>query len=384
MATPDLWQQADWQGAVLSFCRLGRQHGLPVGVQESLSALAVCRFGPLHEREYLRHSLRALLCASRQDVDKFEELFEAYWHTDPKRPRRFANDRPAVNPLGVVTRRTNRSIMTLLGQGETPSNETREDNEVAGASLQESLRRTDFSQVPFGQTDALERLTERLAWQLSARLSRRLQPSSKQELISLRGTLRRNLQHGGEPLELAFRRRRLRKPSLVALLDISGSMDQYSLFFLRFLHALQQSFRQMDAYLFSTRLTPISAKLRQQKFPDTLRRLSEREEAWSSGTKIGACLETFHAEHARPLLSRSAVVMILSDGYDTGEPERLERQLMRFRGKVRQLIWLNPMLGQPHYQPTTAGMQAALPWIDAFLPAHNLESLLALEQHISR
>ena len=252
-------------------------------------------------------------------------------------------------------------MLTFASLAQEASDQTREDEEVAGASLQETLRRTDFFKIPMSQLEELEQLTRRLAEQLSTRLSRRQRPSPHSGRISLRGTIRRNLQHGGESLHLCFRQRRERKPGLVVFLDISSSMDQYSLFFLRFLHALQQHFRRMDGFLFSTRLTPISEKLKTRAFPDSLRQLAEREDAWSSGTRIGSCLKDCHTEYSRSMLSRNTIVLILSDGCDTDAPDLLAQQLQRFRDEVRKVIWLNPLLGIQGYGPATAGMQAALP-----------------------
>lgn len=370
-------QHADLPEALLGFCRLVRESGFRVGIQESHEVLRACGRIPLQRKRLLRDSLRTLLCSSRSEVEAFDPLFEAYWSTEPL-PVKRSDRKRKINPLGVVTRES-RSILTFLNAGDSREESIREDQEVSGASLQEALRKTDFSKVPMGQMEELERLTQRLSEQLSARLSRRMKPTVRSGPVSLRRTLRNSLQYGGEPLHLSHRTRKQRKPGLVVLLDISGSMDQYSLFFLRFLHALQQNFRRMDAFLFSTRLTPISEKLRVRQFPDSLRKLSEREEAWSSGTRIGECLHAFHEEHARPLLSRNTIVLLLSDGFDTGSPELLGQQMRRFHGRVRKVIWLNPMLGMQNYQPATAGMQAALPWVDAFLAAHNLESLLELE-----
>ncbi len=378
MRAPVFWQHESLPVALLEFCRQAREQGFRIGVSEAHAALEALRMGPLHRKSYVRESLRALFCTSQQDLEAFDPLFEAYWSTEPV-PYPRSNRNKKVNPLGVVTRES-RSLLTFMNSSEGQSDSVREDQEVSGASLQEALRKTDFSKVPMAQMEELERLTQRLSEQLSARLSRRLKPSVREGKLHLRRTFRQNLQHGGEPLQLSYRTRKLRKPGLVVLLDISGSMDQYSLFFLRFLHALQQNFRRMDAFLFSTRLTAISEKLRTRQFPESLRKLSEREEAWSSGTRIGECLHQFHEVHARPLLSRNTIVLILSDGYDTGDPELLGQQMRRFHGRVLKTIWLNPMLGTASYEPVTAGMQAALPWVDAFVAAHNLESLLDLEK----
>ncbi|HMB92841.1 MAG TPA: VWA domain-containing protein, partial [Rhodothermales bacterium] len=184
------------------------------------------------------------------------------------------------------------------------------------------------------------------------------------------------------PIELSFRGRKPRKPRLVILLDVSGSMEQYSFFLLRFIYALQQHFAQVDSFLFSTRLMRVTDALKTRHLHETLRSLSNTAEAWASGTRIGECLAEFNMTYAPRVLSRSALVLILSDGLDTGEPERLERELRKLQRRAKKIIWLNPLLGMAGYQPSARGIRAALPLVDLMLPAHNLESLLRLEDYL--
>jgi uncharacterized protein with von Willebrand factor type A (vWA) domain len=169
---------------------------------------------------------------------------------------------------------------------------------------------------------------------------------------------------------------------LVILLDVSGSMNPYSIFFVRFAFALQKYFKRVDTFLFSTQLTEITSTLRTRQLREALQSLAERAVGWSGGTKIGESLRDLNLHHGRRLFSRDTVFMILSDGWDTGDPEMLATQLSNIRLRVRKLIWLNPLLGMTDYQPVTRGMSAALSYIDIFVPAHNLESLLNLETHL--
>ena len=187
---------------------------------------------------------------------------------------------------------------------------------------------------------------------------------------------------GGDPFALAYKKRRPTSYKFVLLLDISGSMNFYSLFLVRFAYALQESFRRVETFLFSTSLVGISDLLRTRSLPDALRRLSQRDAGWSGGTKIGESLREFNQQHGRRLLSRDTVFIILSDGWETGEPELLADEMRKARRRVLKTIWLNPLLGLKDYQPATRGMAAALPFVDVFAPAHNLESLLALEKHL--
>ena len=367
---------ADLTDAVLGFCRRLRGEGMNVGVAESLSALDVARLGPLTDPRTFRLGLRALLCTSREERDRFDALFDAYWL--PAKPRTAYRHRMT----GPVTREQTTAPLHLFGNHRGEGGRAEEGKRTTGASATERLRTTDFSQVTRADQVPLEELAQRLWKQMSLRLSRRLRVTPHGRQVHLRRTIRRNIPHGGDLVELRYRGRRVRKPRLVVFLDVSGSMDAYSFFFLRFIHALQQHFRRVDSFTFSTRLTCVSDVLR-RRLPDSLRGLAEREEGWSGGTRIGACLEAFHATYGRQMLSRNALVLILSDGLDTGPPEQLAEALRRFRGRVQKLIWLNPLLGMEGYQPVTRGLRAALPHVDAFVAAHNLESLLALEPHLT-
>ena len=171
---------------------------------------------------------------------------------------------------------------------------------------------------------------------------------------------------------------------LVIALDVSGSMNAYSIFFVRFAYALQKYFKRVDTFLFSTQLTEITSTLRARHLRDALESLAGHAAGWSGGTKIGESLQELSQLQGRRLFSRDTVFMVLSDGWETGDPAVLAEELSAIKRRVRKLIWLNPLLGMADYQPITRGMSAALPYIDVFAPAHNLESLLSLERHLSR
>jgi len=183
---------------------------------------------------------------------------------------------------------------------------------------------------------------------------------------------------------LSYKARKMQQDRLVILLDVSGSMNPYSLFLLRFAYALQKHFKRVETFLFSTQVTEITPALRGRRLDQAMQMLAQQAAGWSGGTKIGESLKDFIAFHGRRVLSRDTVFIVLSDGWDTGRPEVLAEQLREIQRRVRRVIWLNPLLGLREYQPVTRGMSAALPFIDVFAPAHNLESLLALEKQLSR
>ncbi len=365
---------------IVGFSGFLRSHGVRVGVQETLDALKAARVGVLESKQAFRSALRSLHCTSRQEAEKFDALFEAYWAESTPFPSAPQRSKPAAasDPLGRV-----RKAPTAFRMGAAQQSASdREGSATSSASRMERLRKTAFPQLTLQDQEALEELALRLWQQMSVRLSRRLRTSGLRRQVDLRRTIRRNLQRGGHPFELVYRGRQRKRPRLVALLDVSGSMDQYSLLLLRFLHALEKHFRSIDSFLFSTRLTPISAAMRRLPLQETLQVISRQDLAWSSGTRIGECLREFNLHHARRTLSRSTMVLVFSDGLDTGPPAVLAAELEKIRWRARKLVWLNPLLGTAGYQPLAQGMSAALPWIDVFAAAHNLDSLLALERHL--
>ncbi|HYZ72387.1 MAG TPA: VWA domain-containing protein, partial [Chthoniobacterales bacterium] len=182
--------------------------------------------------------------------------------------------------------------------------------------------------------------------------------------------------------ELRHKKNRRRWAKLVLLLDVSDSMNPYSLFLLKFAYALKQCAREVSAFIFSTRLIDIGGVLNAKSWPDAMEKLSGMTTGWYGGTKIGGSLQSFNERFGVKLLSKNSVIIILSDGWDTESPDALVNELQKIKNKSKQLIWLNPLLGLPGYEPVTRGMSAALPYIDVFAPAHNLESLLHLERHL--
>jgi len=267
------------------------------------------------------------------------------------------------------------------GSGEDRLREPGGAQAVTGASARERLSQADLSTLSQADAAALDQISARLFRQMSRRLARRRSWGLRGQ-VDLRRTIRGNVSHGGDPIKLRFRRRRFRPYRLVTLLDISGSMSAYSMFLVKFLYALQRHFRHVDTFLFSIRLTEITSLFRAPSLSDALAALGERPAGWSGGTNIGGSLREFNQLHSRKLRSTDTLCIILSDGWDTGDVNVLGQELGAVRRRVRKLIWLNPLLGLEDYQPITGGMRAALPHIDVFAPAHNLESLLALERHL--
>jgi uncharacterized protein len=244
------------------------------------------------------------------------------------------------------------------------------------------LGRQDFASFHDEALRDVTRVARRIARRLALRPSRRWEPGRNGARPHLRRTLRLSVKTGGELSELAFRQRKVRRTKLVVLADVSGSMDLYVRLFLQFLFALQHSFARVETFAFSTRLTRITEQLKSRGYGQALDELASEVTDWHGGTRIGDSLRGFLQGWPR-LLDRNTVVIVLSDGWETGEPEVLGEALEAIHRRVARLVWLNPLLGSPDYEPLTQGMVAALPHLDVFAPAHDLSSLARLARHLA-
>ncbi|HWZ43007.1 MAG TPA: VWA domain-containing protein [Candidatus Saccharimonadales bacterium] len=371
---------------IIEFSRFARARGLSVGVTDTLVAAEAAEAVGIADRDVFKFALRSAFCSSKEDWDLFDPLFESFWVVSrPLSDSPFPNSRRSESSKSKTSHHLPAQISMPFGSagGERQASEEG-GRAVSGASALAQLKKTDFAAVPHHDQAALEQIAMRLLRQMSLRLSRRLQPARPSGQVDLRRTIRRNISGGGDPLYLLYRWKKLRPSRLVVLLDISGSMNLYSLFLARFAYALQKHFRHVHTFAFSTGLVEITGALKARDLSSAFQALSQQAPGWSGGTMIGESLAEFNRLHGRRLLTRDTLLTILSDGWDTGEPEVLVRQLKSIRLRVKKLIWLNPLLGLADYQPVTQAMNAALPYIDVFAPAHNLESLLALERHLSR
>jgi uncharacterized protein len=365
---------------IVNFCRFARGRGLSVGIKESLAALRVVREVGIADRDAVKFALRAVLCSSKEDWDLFDSLFENFWGEEGNRDERNGQKKEARLSRSHFQGAT----LELMGLAVEAGSQHDEGKAVTGATPIERVRRVDFSQLQQSDLRELERIAGLLLRRMAWRLSRRLTTMQPRGPVDLRRTIRRSISRGGDPITLSRKGRKLQRARLVILLDVSGSMNAYSLFLVRFAYALQKQFRRVNTFLFSTQLQEITRALRGQNLEEALALLSKESAGWAGGTKIGASLREFNTRFARKLLSRETLVMIFSDGWDTGEPADLARELSEIRQRSRLLIWLNPLLGMADYQPLTRGMSAALPYVDVFAPAHNLTSLLELEHHLDR
>src|ERR1700686_2194518 len=370
------------------FTRTLRDNGYRVGLPETRDALAVLASPPALRPTSLKPALRSLFCATHSDWERFDEIFDAFWQGRDMRQRQILSGVPSAShaparklaeahvpqeALGLPDKIERRSD----GDGETQA-EGRGRRE--GASRVENLAATDLRHVVDPEDiAATHALAARLARVMRARLVRREQIRRRGRRLDLRRTIHRNVSHGGTPVDLAWRRRKIKPLRVAAMLAASGSMSLYTAFFVRFPHGVVDAFREAEAFVFHTRLAHVSASLRDRDVARAVDRLSLMAQGIGGGTRIGESLATFNRWHARRVINSRTALMIVSDGYDTGEPGQLGEEMRRLRRRCRKIIWLNPLIGWRDYSPQARGMQAALPYVDLFAPAHNLESLAALK-----
>ena len=355
----------------------------PGGTELVLSTLAADEFVLATAA---RLALKTLLSGNREQWAGFDKLFDAYWFGHDRKlvegagAQAYTHPRPDIWIKVLPPDETARAV-GRTGNGEAPE-------EYGGpliASPSDALSRADLrTLVTPDEVAEAEQIADRLARAIRYRLSRRRIPLRRGEVIDLRRTIRRNLSHGGEPLELRRKHRPERPVKLVVLLDVSGSMKLYSRYFLNFVHGLVAQWLQADAFLFHTRLVRISDALRDRDPSRAMERLSVIAEGFGGGTRIATSLKTFNDRYAKETLNTRSVVIVMSDGYDTDSPEALAVELRRLKQRARRLVWLNPLLGWKDYAPVARAMAVALDYIDCFATAHSLASLALLEDELAR
>lgn len=365
---------------LVTFCRALREHGLSVTPAEVVTATTALEIIDTRDRDEVFLSLRNILTTSVDDFPIFANLFETFWSNLPKKlVERESSEN--VQSKRSSPARAKGGLTFLLEHWHGSLRAEAQPVKVPGASDAELVTAKDFSSFTHQELEEISRIARHIARRLAKRPSRRWRPVARGHRVNLRRSLRLSLKTGGELIDLSYKRRRPKRTKLVVICDVSGSMDIYSRLLLQFIYGLQNSFAKVESFVFATSLSRITGDLKNKTYKRALDRLSTNVRGWSGGTRIGASLATFNEQWLRRIDKRT-VVIILSDGWDTGPPQQLAETLAQLKRRAGRLIWLNPLLGSSGYQPVTRGMQAALPFISVFAPAHDLASLRALEPHL--
>lgn len=365
------------------FVRMLRAAGLAVRQGGLTDALAALSDVGIERRADVHHALRAVLVGRCEDLARFDELFARFWRT-----RRRGADPNGPVPMQLPARA--RSNVRFLGPGlgdataaESAAHDAEKPVGRATFSQDEILRRRDFAALTSSEVAQAEQVIARLAWSPGQRTTRRWTTGGRRT-IDFRRLLRANARHGGEVLTLPRRQRTQAPRPLVLVCDVSGSMEPYTRMLLLFAHALSTRGGKVEVFVFSTRLTRVTRQFAVSSAQAAVSRVRDAVRDWSGGTRIGQAIRTFNTAWARRVLRRQPIVLVISDGWDLGEPDLLAREMAWLQRSVYRLIWLNPLIGSQDYAPLTRGLQAALPFVDDFLSARNISSIETLAQHLDR
>ena len=375
---------------VMHFARLLRRAGLPVGPSETIAAQNALTQIDLGSKIEAKTALRAVMIHRHEHQDVFDQAFALFWR-DPSAAEQAAamalldaqkHKKPERPP--PASRRVAEAFTNPNAPKPKPEEAPPVQDAILTVSDQERLQSMDFEAMSAAEIEDAKKEIRRLRLPLDLRKTRTMRPDPNGPTMNLRRTIRASLRQGGEILSIARDRRRTRPPPLVVLCDISGSMGRYAQILLHFLHAVTNDRDRVHIFLFGTRLTNVTRQLRARDPEAAFQMVSHAVPDWSGGTRIGEALEKFNKLWARRVLGQGAIVLLISDGLDRDGAVGLADNMDRLHRSSRRLIWLNPLLRWAGFEPKSQGIRAMLPHVDEFRPVHNLVSLRALIESLSR
>jgi uncharacterized protein with von Willebrand factor type A (vWA) domain len=370
---------------VVHFARALRRAGLPVGPDRVMDGLRALRLAGVGNREDFYWALASVFLSRQEQFELFDQAFKLFWRERPllERP---PNGLAVASPNPVAADRTPNRVAEALGLAAKlpmrPGTKNEQSELLLSASPTERLQRRDFETMTAAELEEAKRLLAGLRLPVPQIATRRQHPDARGRRVDLRATLRASLRGNADIIALRRRSPRRRHPPLTVLCDISGSMSRYSRMFLHFLHAITNDHDRVHSFVFGTRLTNISRQLRHRDVDVALGAVADSVKDWSGGTRIGAVLREFNQRWSRRVLGQNAVVMLISDGLDRDAGRDLSEQIERLHKSCHLLIWLNPLLRFADFEPKAVGVRLMLPHVDAFLPAHNIESLTDLARSL--
>ncbi|MCB9103079.1 MAG: VWA domain-containing protein [Anaerolineales bacterium] len=367
------------------FGRMLRALGVPVRPTQILDLVEALAYITVRSREDFKNTACTILVSKFEHLPLFDRAFDLFWQA------RAENELLEIDLGALLPSRAKheKKVEVIPNKGSSDHESNREADEplidtIYTYSAKEVLRRKDFADLTPEELDEIKLMMQKMEWRLEQRRTRRTVRTSRGTYLDLRRSFRHNLRYGGEPLQLTWRQRKLKRRPLVVIADISGSMERYSRVLLKFIYSISNGLENVEAFVFGTRLTRITRYLREKNIDVALDQATASIHDWAGGTRIGDALKTFNYDWGRRVLGQGAIVLIISDGWDRGDIDLLGREMNRLQLSSQRLIWLNPLLGSENYEPLTRGIQAALPYIDDFLPVHNLVSLEQLGHLLER
>ena len=366
---------------IVAFCQHLRTRGFVLGSVEEADALKALEIlAPYADQENFKLALRSVLCRSVKDQIQFDELYEKYWRdldraqnsktkeVEEEKPQAKSNNRPP----------TLQALKDWLY-----GNQQNDETKMAGYDGMAIRAQKNFEVFQEDGLKEVIKIIQLIARDLANQQNRRYRPARHGQ-FDFRQTIRHNLRRGGEILHIKKKQKQKRELQLLLLCDVSKSMDLYSQFLVQFVYAFQNNYKKVETFVFSSSLERISHQLEKRSFTEAMEAMKDSVFNWSSGTKIGASFQQFWDQYHSKLLNKQTVVLIVSDGWDTGEVELLDYYMDKISRKVAKIIWLNPLAGSVDFKPEVQGMKTAMPYIDVFAPAHNIESLKAVVKELRK
>lgn len=366
---------------ITDFCSLLRQMGVNVTTTNQLSWCQSVQLIDIGDRDVFYHTARTNLISQDTDRETFDLAFSLFWRYPRTEFEAVDTEGETSEPSSLQDLSDISNEQDILEQwldSETEEDAEGEEDDSTAYSVEEVLSRKDFSEFTTEDMEKAREIIAKLAAILATRLSRRKVVGKKGKIIDFRRSWRKSLSHGGEPLELIRKQQKIKKTKILLLCDVSGSMDCYAKFLIQFIYGMQKELKEVEVAVFSTHLTDITGLLRRKGLAEGLNEVADVVPDWSGGTKIGESLLEFYRQFAPAFSAYRTVVILISDGWDRGDVEVLRYSMEMLHRHAYRLIWLNPLLGSDGYQPICRGIRTALPYVDYFLPAHNLESLAEL------
>jgi hypothetical protein len=361
---------------LVGFVRFLRQAGLGTAPGTTSLLVEATEAVGFHSRADVRAAFRALIVTDRTHNRVFDESFDAFFRGEVLYQLDDVYDRAAT-----VRQEPTSAEIGISRSASGEADEVHLLDTVEGSSPAERLMDVDFSELTPHEADQVAEILDSMQWSPSTTRSRRWKPSVGGPRPDMRRTLRRAASPEGDLLPLRFVERTVRQRPLVVIADISGSMERYTRMLLHFLHGAQHRFGRVETFVFATRLTRVTRELRRRNPTDAIAMVTEAVEDWSGGTRIGESLRTYNRWWSRRVSSRGPIGLIISDGWETGDPELLGLEMERFARSVHSVIWLNPLAGRQGFEPIAAGMASAMPHIDDLLAAgtaNNLKEVVGL------
>lgn len=370
-------RKTDLPSHVVQFATYLREHDFQVSPLEELDYLIAFSGRTPTSFEEQEALFKALFVKNRKEFLRFDTLYTTYWDQLSRAEDSKSREEPREQEKKQDHSKPSLKALKnwLYGGREV------ETEEVASYSYFEALMKKDFSAFSQQDHSDLRAIIRIMARKLATKYNRRFIRAKRQTHLDLKNTIRDSMKNNGEIRAFKFHQRKKKKIEMYLICDVSKSMELYSQFFIDFMYNFQQIDHSLRTFVFSTQLTHITRLLNDRDFDSVLEQISEEIPHWSGGTRIGTCLEQFIRGYSQMLNSRS-IIMILSDGWDIGDLDVLEDSMAFLKKKSKKIIWLNPLAGNPGYEPATQGMKTCLPFVDVFLPLFNLNSLKALSRQL--